>query len=173
MQRAQKRTSVDERCAFPLKLITITYRSLISVRLLRTCDTVFVPVYGNVHTMKCIAFDCFGAVHLLFDKAKTFLCDQRGDQATRFAQGNQWIWWRSEQSDTRSRISGPKAMPRAIHFQQPNYLLNSFSQRINEPFARITLEYLFFSGSINRLPFCLSLLRTPMQLICSHFVTFL
>ena len=30
--------SVDERCAFPLKLITITYRSLISVRSLRTWD---------------------------------------------------------------------------------------------------------------------------------------
>lgn len=76
-QKKAATMSVDERCAFPLKLITITYRSLISVRSLRTWVPSVCAELGNEHDEMHRSAE---AVHLLLsDIAKTFLCDRRGD----------------------------------------------------------------------------------------------
>lgn len=69
--------SVDERCAFPLKLIAITYRSLISVRSLCAWVPSVYAELGNEHDELHRSAE---TVHLLLsDIAKTFLCDRRGD----------------------------------------------------------------------------------------------
>lgn len=153
-QRQRLCVSADERCTFQLKLITITYQSLIFLRCRCTC------MCGSVvYAMPCLEALTiemhrlwFGlVVHLLFDNAKTFLCDRWGKceympHSMWFAEGEErfFLWWSWFREQNLCFWLKP-----LFALLTTEYLLNSFSQRIVKPFTRILFEiYSFQHGLI-------------------------
>lgn len=174
MQWAEKKatSSVDEWCAFPLKLITITYQSLIFVgwyiTLVHACD---VPCL-EMETMKCrVSSGCsssFWQRKDIFMRSTFGFAERSNNQRPTIKS----VWWSGRASKPMFFTSCSETFFELISLRTTsNIYWNSFSQRITKPFTRIVSFGAFVLWS-DWLPF-LSFTSTPMHLICSHFVTFL